>query len=54
MNGFHHLEPYVGDKGLRNVMQAMKCIHCQAEQLSKTGTAEDIGATASKTAANSL
>jgi AcrR family transcriptional regulator len=32
-----YLEPYVGDKGLSNVMKVMKCIHCQSEQLSKNG-----------------
>jgi AcrR family transcriptional regulator len=32
-----YLEPYVGDKGLPNVMKVMKCIHCQSEQLSKNG-----------------
>jgi AcrR family transcriptional regulator len=32
-----YLEPYIGDKGLSDVMKVMKCIHCQSEQLSKNG-----------------
>jgi AcrR family transcriptional regulator len=32
-----YLEPYVGNKGLLNVMNVMKCIHCQSDQLSKNG-----------------
>jgi AcrR family transcriptional regulator len=32
-----YLEPYLGDKGVLNVMKVMKCIHCSSEQLSKNG-----------------
>jgi AcrR family transcriptional regulator len=32
-----YLEPYVGDRRLSNVMNVMKCIHCQSDQLSKNG-----------------
>ncbi len=32
-----YLEPYIGDRISENVMEVMKCSHCQSPQLSKNG-----------------
>jgi AcrR family transcriptional regulator len=32
-----YLEPYIGDNGSLNVMNVMKCLHCQSTRLSKNG-----------------